>query len=124
LFSAPFSALWLMLGYLILIILMGIFTSRVGKMKGIKTSPGYLGAVFWTIGVIVYFILAQIGSPDAIILISISVVVPLFYFVNLVAILLKKSHTWVDPDYKKKGLRYLVTFIAALAMYIIGLMIA
>lgn len=123
-FSEAFSALWLMIGYLVLIILLGTLTSRLGKMKDIKTSPGYLGAVFWIIGVVIYFILAQVGSPDAIILIAISVVAPLLYLVNVVAILLEKKHTWIDPNYKLKRTRCLLIFISALAVYVIGLVIA
>ena len=113
-----------MVGYLIMLILLGLFTARLGRMKSIKTRSGYLGAVFWVIGVIVYFFLAQFRSVDAIILIAVSVVAPLFYIINLFAILLDKKHSWEDPDYKKKGLRYLLIFLAALTVYIIGLIIA
>ena len=123
-FSEAFSALWLMVGYLILLILLGIFTARIGKMKGIKTRAGYLGVIFWVLGVIVYFILAQFGSHDAIILITISIVAPLFYLINLVAILVDKKHTWIDPDYKKKGWLYMLIFLASLTVYVIGLIIA
>ncbi|MFU8827570.1 MAG: hypothetical protein ACNA70_08785 [Brevefilum sp.] len=123
-FSAAFSALWIMLGYLILLILMGIFTARLGRMRGIKTKPGYLGAVFWVLGVLLYFILAQVGSPDVIILITISIAAPLFYIINLIAILLKKKEPWVDPNYKVKGLTYLLIFVVALIVYVIGLVIA
>lgn len=123
-FSAPFSAFWLMMGYLLLLILLGVFTTRLGQMKSIKTRPGYLGAIFWLIGVVFYFILAQVGSPDALILILVSIVAPLFYLINLMAILLEKKHTWVDPAYRKKGLSYLLIFLAALAVYVTGLIIA
>ncbi len=123
-FSAAFSAFWIMAGYLILLVLMGVFTTKLGKMRGIKTSTGYLGALFWVLGVIFYFILAQVRSPDALILITISIVAPLFYLINLVAILLKKKQPWVDPNYKVKGLTYLLIFVVALIVYVIGLVIA
>ena len=123
-FGEAFSTAWVMLGYLFLLILLGIFITRLGKMKGIKTSPGYLGAVFWVIGVIIYFVLAQVGSPDALILIAVSIVAPLFYLINLLAILLEKKHTWVDPDYKKKSLRNLFIFLGALGVWMIGLIVA
>jgi hypothetical protein len=123
-FSAAFSAFWIMAGYLILLVLMGVFTTKLGKMRGIKTSTGYLGALFWILGVIFYFILAQVGSPDALILITISILAPLFYLINLVAILLKKKQPWVDPNYKVKGLTYLLIFVVALIVYVIGLVIA
>jgi hypothetical protein len=123
-FGEAFSAAWVMLGFLFLLILMGIFTSMLGKMKGIKTSSGYLGAVFWVIGVIIYFVLAQVGSPDALILIAVSIVTPLLYLINLFAILFEKKHTWVDPDYKKKSLRHLIIFLGALVVWMIGLIIA
>lgn len=123
-FSAAFSAFWIMAGYLILLVLMGVFTTKLGKMRGIKTSPGYLGSLFWILGVIFYFILAQVGSPDALILITISILAPLFYLINLVAILLKKKQPWVDPNYKVKGLTYLLIFVVALIVYVIGLVIA
>jgi hypothetical protein len=123
-FSPAFSAFWLMMGYLILLILLGLFTTRLGRMKGIRSKAGYLGAIFWLIGVVIYFILAQVGSPDALILIAVSIVAPLFYIINLFAILLEKKHTWVDSDYKTKGLRYLIIFVAVLVVYVIGLIIA
>lgn len=123
-FSAGFSAFWLMAGYLILLILLGVFTARLGRMKGVKTRVGYLGAIFWVLGVIFYFILAQVGSPDAIILLVISVVAPLSYLINLMAILFNNKQTWTNPDYKKNGLRYLLIFLATLTVYLIGLVIA
>jgi hypothetical protein len=123
-FSPALSAIWLMFGYLILLILLGVFTASMGRMKGIKTRAGYLGAIFWMIGVIFYFILAQIGSPDAIILIVVSFVVPLFYLINLLALFLNKKQNWVDAEYKAKCLRYLLIFLAVLAIYITGLIIA
>jgi hypothetical protein len=123
-FSSAFSAFWLMVGYLVLLILLGTFTARLGRMKGIKTRSGYLGAIFWVIGVIIYYILAQIGSPDAILLIAVSIVAPLSYLINLSAILLNKKHNWQDPDYKRKGLSYLLIFLVALSVYAIGLIIA
>lgn len=123
-FSPAFSAFWLMVGYLILLILLGVFIARIGRMKRIRSNSGYLGAIFWLLGVVVYFILAQVGSPDALILITISIVAPLFYIINLIAILLEKKHTWVDPDSKSKGLKYLMIFMAVLVVYVIGLIIA
>lgn len=123
-FSAAFSALWLMVGYLILLILLGVFTAKLAKMKGLKPRAGYLGAIFWLLGVIFYFILAQVGSPDALILIVISIAVPLFYMINLAAIFLNKKHAWVDPEYKTKGLRNFLIFISVFAVYVTGLVIA
>ena len=123
-FSAAFSAFWLMMGYLILLILMGAFIAKLGQMKGIRTRSGFIGAIFWVVGVVFYFILAQIGSPDAIILIVVSIVVPLFYLINLLAILLNKKQNWIDPEYKRKRLSYLLIFLAVLFIYIIGLAIA
>jgi len=123
-FSPAFSVFWLMIGYLTLLILLGMFTAGLGRMKGIRSNSGYLGAIFWLMGVVVYFILAQVGSPDVMILIAVSVVAPLFYIINLIAILLEKKHTWVDPEYKTKGLRYLMIFVAVLVVYVIGLIIA
>ena len=123
-FSPAFSVFWLMIGYLTLLILLGMFTAGLGRMKGIRSNSGYLGAIFWLMGVVVYFILAQVGSPDVMILIAVSVVAPLFYIINLLAILLEKKHAWVDPAYKTKGLRFLMIFVAVLVVYVIGLIIA
>lgn len=123
-FSPALSAFWLMAGYLILLVMLGVFTTKLGRMRGIKTRSGYLGAVFWLLGVLVYFILAQVGSPDVIILFAISIIIPIFYSVNLLAILLSKKLSWIDPDYKKKSLSYLVIFIIVLAIYLIGLIVA
>ena len=53
------STLWLMGGYFVLILLMGIFVTRIQKMRGIKTQPAILGALFWTIGMIAYAILGN-----------------------------------------------------------------
>ncbi|MBW6465104.1 MAG: hypothetical protein K0B06_01205 [Brevefilum sp.] len=123
-FSPAFSALWLMVGYLVLLILLGVFTVRFGRMKGIHSKAGYLGAIFWLIGVAIFFILAQVGSPDALILMAVSIVAPLLYIINLIPILLEKKHTWVEPEYKRKGRRYLMIYISVLAIYVIGLIIA
>ncbi len=123
-FSPAISALWLTAGYLILLILLGIFTSKLAQMKGLPVRPGYLGAVFWLLGLVFYFILAQVGSPDALILIIISIAAPLFYLINLTVILLEKKHAWIDPEYKTKGLRILVIFMVILAVYVTGLLIA
>lgn len=123
-FSPAFSAFWLLTGYLILLILLGMFTARIARMKGIKTRAGYLGAVFWVIGVLVFFILAQFGSPDVLILFAVSFVVPLFYLVNLMAVFLDKKRTWEDPDYKKKSLEYLLIFALVLLLYVIGIILA
>lgn len=123
-FSPAFSAFWVMIGYLILMILLGVFTAGIGRLKGIKSRAGSIGAIFWVMGVVFYFILAQIGSPDVIILISISLAAPLFSIINLLTILLNKKHSWKDPAYKKKSLAYLLIFMAALLIYIIGLIIA
>ena len=123
-FSPAFSAFWIMVGYLILLVLLSVFTAKIGRMTGIKSKTGFIGAIFWLMGVVFYFILAQIGSPDAIILILISLAAPLFSIINLLIILLNKKHSWKDPAYKKKSLAYLLIFMAALLIYIIGLIIA
>jgi amino acid transporter len=104
--------------------LLGIFSEKFGKMKKINSKAGFFGVIFWILGMVFYFVLAQVGSPDALILIAVSVFAPLFSFINLIAILLKKKHTWVDPEYKTKGLRYLMIFMAVLVVYVIGLIIA
>ena len=123
-FGDAFSAAWLMLGYLALLILLGTLVFRFGRMKGITTAPGYLGAVFWIIGVIVYLIFARVGEPDAIILNLVSIVAPMVHFFNILGILLERKHKWKDPDYKRKGLRYLLIFLGAVAVYAIGLVLA
>ena len=93
-------------------------------MKGIHSKAGYLGVIFRLFGVVFYFILAQFRSPDVLISISVSIVALLFSFINLIAILLEKKRTWFDAQYKYKGLRYLIIFVAAPAVYVIGLIIA
>ncbi len=123
-FSPAFSAFWIMVGYLILLVLLSVFTAKIGRMKGIKSRIGSIGVIFWLMGVVFYFILAQIGSPDAIILVLISLAAPLFSIINVLTILFNKKHSWKDPAYKKKSLAYLLIFIAALLVYIIGLIIA
>ena len=123
-FSPAFSAFWLMMGYLILLILLGMFVARLGRMKGIRSHAGYMGAIFWLMGVAIFFVLAQVGSPDVLILIAVSIVAPLFYIINLIAILLEKNHSWVDLEYKTKGLRYLMILVAVLVVYVVGLIIA
>ena len=122
-FSPAFSAFWVMIGYLILLVLLGVLALN-RTHEGIKSKTGFIGAIFWLMGVVFYFILAQIGSPDAIILILISLAAPLFSIINLLIILLNKKHSWKDPAYKKKSLAYLLIFMAALLIYIIGLIIA
>jgi hypothetical protein len=57
-------------------------------------------------------------------LIIISIVAPLIYLINLLAILLEKKHTWIDPDTKKKAWKYLFIFLGLLAVWMIGLVLA
>ena len=123
-FSPAFSAFWLMTGYLVLLVLLGVFTARIVRMKGIKTQAGYAGAVFWVLGVLFYFVLAQIGSPDVIILILISIAAPLFHMISLLIVVFNKKHTWKDPAYKNKSVRLLLILTIALAIYVLGLIIA
>jgi hypothetical protein len=113
-----------MTGYLVLLVLLGVFTARIVRMKGIKTQAGYAGAVFWVLGVLFYFVLAQIGSPDVIILILISIAAPLFHIISLLIVVFNKKHTWKDPAYKNKSVRLLLIFTTALAIYVLGLIIA
>ena len=123
-FSPAFSAFWLMTGYLVLLVLLGVFTARIVRMKGIKTQAGYAGAVFWVLGVLFYFVLAQIGSPDVIILILISIAAPLFHIISLLIVVFNKKRTWKAPAYKSKSVRLLLIFTTALAIYVLGLIIA
>ena len=71
------STVWLLGGYFVLIMLMGIFVTRIQKMRGIKSQPAILGALFWTIGMIAYAILGNNEMSDPLMFITISVIIPL-----------------------------------------------
>ena len=122
-FRDAFSAAWLMLGYLALLVWLGVLTARLGKLKKSPHAPWYLGMVFWLLGVTLYLVFARVGEPDAIILITVSLVAPLLYFINLLIILLDKKHPWKADEDKHLAWRYLLIFLAALVLWALGLVL-
>lgn len=122
-FRDAFSAAWLMLGYLALLVGLSVLTTRLGKLKKSPHAPWYLGAVFWLLGVILYLVFARVGEPDAIILITVSLVAPLLYFINLLTILLDKKHPWKADEDKHLARRDLLIFLAALVLWALGLVL-
>ena len=122
-FRDAFSAAWLMLGYLALLVWLGVLTARLGKLKKSPHAPWYLGAVFWLIGITLYLVFARVGEPDAIILITVSLVAPLLYFINLLTILLDKKHPLKADGDKHLARRYLLILLAALSLWVLGLVL-
>ena len=122
-FRDAFSAAWLMLGYLVLLVWLGVLTARLGKLKKSPHAPWYLGPVFWLVGIALYLVFARVGEPDAIILITVSLVAPLLYFINLLIILLDKKHPWKTDGDKRLARRDLLIFLVALALWVIGLIL-
>ena len=117
------STLWLMGGYLVLILLMGIFVTRIQKMRGIQTKPAILGALFWTIGMIAYAILGNNEMSDPLMFITISVIIPLIYLVMVLVALLSRKYHWKNDSDPKIALRYLAAFVVLLVVYTIGLLL-
>jgi len=79
--------------------------------------------VFWLLGVTLYLVFARVGEPDAIILITVSLVAPLLYFINLLTILLDKKHPLKADGDKHLARRYLLIFLAALSLWVLGLVL-
>ncbi|HAE85679.1 MAG TPA: hypothetical protein DCG78_04130 [Anaerolineaceae bacterium] len=117
------STLWLMGGYFVLILLMGIFVTRIQKMRGIKTQPAILGALFWTIGMIAYAILGRNEMSDPLMFIAISAVIPLVYLVIVLVALLSRKYHWKNDTDPKIAVRYLIVFLVLIMVYAVGLVL-
>ena len=115
------STVWLLGGYFVLIMLMGIFVTRIQKMRGIKSQPAILGALFWTIGMIAYAILGNNEMSDPLMFITISVIIPLIYLVMVLVALLSRKYHWKNDSDPKIALRYLAVFLVLVFVYAIGL---
>ncbi len=115
------STVWLLGGYFVLIMLMGIFVTRIQKMRGIKSQPAILGALFWTIGMIAYAILGNNEMSDPLMFITISVIIPLIYLVMVLVALLSRKYHWKNDSDPKIALRYLGVFLVLVFVYAIGL---
>jgi uncharacterized membrane protein YcaP (DUF421 family) len=115
------STVWLLGGYFVLIMLMGIFVTRIQKMRGIKSQPAILGALFWTIGMIAYAILGNNKMSDPLMFITISVIIPLIYLVMVLVALLSRKYHWKNDSDPKIALRYLAVFLVLVFVYAVGL---
>ncbi|HBG60141.1 MAG TPA: hypothetical protein PLX92_04775 [Anaerolineaceae bacterium] len=115
------STVWLLGGYFVLILLMGIFVTRIQKMRGIKSQPAILGALFWTIGMIAYAILGNNEMSDPLMFITISVIIPLIYLVMVLVALLSRKYHWKNDLDPKIALRYLAVFLVLVFVYAVGL---
>ena len=115
------STVWLLGGYFVLIMLMGIFVTRIQKMRGIKSQPDILGALFWTIGMIAYAILGNNEMSDPLMFITISVIIPLIYLVMVLVALLSRKYHWKNDSDPKIALRYLAVFLVLVFVYAVGL---
>jgi predicted permease len=115
------STVWLLGGYFVLIMLMGIFVTRIQKMRGIKSQPAILGALFWTIGMIAYAILGNNEMSDPLMFITISVIIPLIYLVMVLVALLSRKYHWKNDSDPKIALRYLAVFLVLVFVYAVGL---
>ena len=115
------STVWLLGGYFVLIMLMGIFVKKKKKMRGIKSQPAILGALFWTIGMIAYAILGNNEMSDPLMFITISVIIPLIYLVMVLVALLSRKYHWKNDSDPKIALRYLGVFLVLVFVYAIGL---
>ena len=117
------STVWLLGGYFVLIMLMGIFVTRIQKMRGIKSQPAILGALFWTIGMIAYAILGNNEMSDPLMFITISVIIPLIYLVMVLVALLSRKYHWKNDSDRKIALRYLAILLVLLVVYTVGLVL-
>jgi len=110
-------------GYLVLILLMGIFVTRIQKMRGIQAKPAILGALYWTIGMIAFAILGNNEMYDPLMFITLSVIIPLTYLVMVLVALLSRKYHWKNDSDPKIALRYLAAFLVLLVVYTIGLLL-
>ena len=117
------SAFWLLAGCLALILLLGIFVARLRKAHGIKTAPGYLGGIIWVIAMIGYAVLSRNEMADPLIFILISSVIPVVYLINILVILLSKRYSWKNPDDKRTAGRLAIIIVAALLVWVLGLIL-
>jgi len=117
------SAFWLLAGCLALILLLGIFVARLRKAHGIKTAPGYLGGIIWVIAMIGYAVLSRNEMADPLIFILISSVIPVVYLINILVILLSKRYSWKNPDDKRTAGRFAIIIVAALLVWVLGLIL-
>ena len=117
------SAFWLLAGCLALILLLGIFVARLRKAHGIKTAPGYLGGIIWVIAIIGYAVLSRNEMSDPLIFILVSSVIPVVYLINILVILLSKRYSWKNPDDKRTAGRFAIIIVAALLVWVLGLIL-
>jgi len=117
------SAFWLLAGCLALILLLGIFVARLRKAHGIKTAPGYLGGIIWVIAIIGYAVLSRNEMADPLIFILVSSVIPVVYLINILVILLSKRYSWKNPDDKRTAGRFAIIIVAALLVWVLGLIL-
>ena len=117
------SAFRLLAGSLALILLLGIFDARLRKAHGIKTAPGYLGGIIWVIAMIGYAVLSRNEMADPLIFILVSSVIPVVYLINILVILLSKRYSWKNPDDKRTAGRFAIIIIAALLVWVLGLIL-
>lgn len=117
------SAFWLLAGCLALILLLGIFVARLRKAHGIKTAPGYLGGIIWVIAMIGYAVLSRNEMADPLIFILVSSVIPVVYLINILVILLSKRYSWKNPDDKRTAGRFAIIIVAALLVWVLGLIL-
>ena len=117
------SAFWLLAGCLALILLLGIFVARLRKAHRIKTAPGYLGGIIWVIAMIGYAVLSRNEMADPLIFILISSVIPVVYLINILVILLSKRYSWKNPDDKRTAGRFAIIIVAALLVWVLGLIL-
>lgn len=117
------SAFWLLAGCLAVILLLGVFVSRLRKTHGIKSAPGYLGGIIWVIAMIGYAILGRNEMADPLIFILISSVIPLVYLINILVILLSRRYHWKDAEDKRAAGRFALIILAVMLVWIIGLIL-
>jgi len=117
------SAFWLLAGCLTMILLLGFLTERLRKMRGIKSAPGYLGAIIWVIAMIGYAVLGNNDMSDPLIFILVSSIIPLVYLINILIILLSRRYTWKNPEDKRSASHFSIVILAVLLVWVIGLIL-
>ncbi len=118
-----FGFIWLLVGYLILIMTLGTICPLLGQMKGMKTVPGFLG-LFLLVGALVIFTLLKNEGKDARqILYGVCLFIPLMYLINIAVILLRKKGGTDREEYRRIAIISLAVFGALLLIWGIGLII-
>lgn len=118
-----FGLIWLISGYVILIMVLGVIIPFLGQLKGIKTFPGFLGLFMVVIALVIFALLKNEGKDGRLVLFGICAVIPLIYLINLIIIVLRKKTVNNAAEFRKSALISLFVFGGTLLIWGTGVLI-